>query len=237
METIKNRRSIRKYKNKEIPAPLLDELLETAARAQTMGNLQLYSVVVTRDEAMKERLAPAHFNQPMVKGAPVVLTFCADFNRTSQWCRCTHACLEVVAVLLSCASVFSIVEKLLGLKGSHTCINYYISGEIKNTLKKTGCDIKHQTNSRGESLEIPDVRNGCCKFNVTHSLTAHLLGGYLNSALLADLALEADSLILSAMAFPVFSRAKDPFAEKTVGFRFKSTVIDCFSLSNLAVRP
>jgi FMN reductase [NAD(P)H] len=43
-------------------------------------------VVVTRDAAMKERLAPAHFNQPMVKGAPVVLTFCADFNRTTQWC-------------------------------------------------------------------------------------------------------------------------------------------------------
>ena len=91
METIKNRRSIRKYKNEEIPAPLLDELLETAARAQTMGNLQLYSVVVTRDEAMKERLAPAHFNQPMVTSAPVILTFCADFNRFSKWCRCRQA--------------------------------------------------------------------------------------------------------------------------------------------------
>ena len=52
-----------------------------------MGNLQLYSVVVTRDAAMKERLAPAHFNQPMVKEAPVVLTVCADFNRTSVWAR------------------------------------------------------------------------------------------------------------------------------------------------------
>lgn len=91
METIKKRRSIRKYKNEEIPASLLNELLETAARAQTMGNLQLYSVVVTRDNTMKERLAPAHFNQPMVKGAPAVLTFCADFNRTSQWCRCRKA--------------------------------------------------------------------------------------------------------------------------------------------------
>ena len=86
METIKNRRSIRKYKSEEVQAELLNQLLETAARAQTMGNLQLYSVVVTRDEGMKERLAPAHFNQPMVKGAPVVLTFCADFNRTTQWC-------------------------------------------------------------------------------------------------------------------------------------------------------
>lgn len=87
METIKQRRSIRRYTREDVPAELLNELLETAARAQTMGNLQLYSVVVTRDADMKERLAPAHFNQPMVKGAPVVLTFCADFNRTSLWCR------------------------------------------------------------------------------------------------------------------------------------------------------
>ena len=91
METIRKRRSIRKYLAKDVPADLLDELLETAARAQTMGNLQLYSVVVTRDQAMKEQLSPAHFNQPMVKGAPVVLTFCADFNRTTQWCKCRKA--------------------------------------------------------------------------------------------------------------------------------------------------
>ena len=34
---------------------------------------------------MKTKLAPAHFNQPMVCGAPVVLTFCADFRRTTLW--------------------------------------------------------------------------------------------------------------------------------------------------------
>ncbi len=49
--------------------------LKKAFRASTMGNMQLYSVIVTRDKQMKERLAPAHFNQPMVTGAPVVLTF------------------------------------------------------------------------------------------------------------------------------------------------------------------
>ena len=48
-----------------------------------MGNLQLYSVVVTRSEELKAKLAPAHFNQPMVTGAPVVLTFCADYRRTT----------------------------------------------------------------------------------------------------------------------------------------------------------
>lgn len=87
MESINNRRTIRKYKQEDISASLLNDLLEKAFRASTMGNMQLYSVIVTRDKQMKERLAPAHFNQPMVTGAPVVLTFCADFNRFSKWCR------------------------------------------------------------------------------------------------------------------------------------------------------
>ena len=85
-DSIKTRRSIRKYKAEDVEPRLLDHLLELAARTQTMGNLQLYSVVVTRSPEMKQRLAPAHFNQPMVTQAPVVLTICADFNRTTLWC-------------------------------------------------------------------------------------------------------------------------------------------------------
>lgn len=91
MDFIKNRRTIRKYKQKELPNELLNQLLEEAFRASTMGNMQLYSVVVTRSSELKAKLAPAHFNQPMVTGAPVVLTFCADFNRFSKWCHLRQA--------------------------------------------------------------------------------------------------------------------------------------------------
>ncbi len=87
MENVKQRRTIRKYTTQDIAPELLNELLETSSRASTMGNLQLYSVVVTRDAEMKKKLAPVHFNQPMVMNAPVVLTFCADFRRTSTWCN------------------------------------------------------------------------------------------------------------------------------------------------------
>ena len=86
MTSIVNRRTIRKYKKDDIPAEKLEALLFQASRAATMGNMQLYSVVVTRSEEMKEKLSPLHFNQPMVKNAPVVLTFCADFNRFTKWC-------------------------------------------------------------------------------------------------------------------------------------------------------
>ena len=75
MESLKQRRTIRKYQQKDISSDLLNDLLETSFRASTVGNMQVYSVIVTRDADRKARLAPAHFNQPMVKTAPAVLLF------------------------------------------------------------------------------------------------------------------------------------------------------------------
>ena len=91
MKHLLTRRTIRKYSTEQVSDELLNRLMNEAARTQTMGNLQLYSVVVTRAEELKAKLSPAHFNQPMVKQAPVVLTICADFNRTSTWARCRKA--------------------------------------------------------------------------------------------------------------------------------------------------
>ncbi len=91
LTSLKERRTIRQYLHKEIDNELLNELLETAFRAPTTGNMQVYSVVVTRSAENKAKLAPAHFNQPTVTSAPVVLTFCADFNRFIKWCETNQA--------------------------------------------------------------------------------------------------------------------------------------------------
>jgi nitroreductase len=81
------RKSIRKYSSKPIGDDLLNDLLNKGFRASTTGNMQVYSIIVTRDDTKKKELSPLHFNQKMVTEAPVVLTFCADFNRFSKWCR------------------------------------------------------------------------------------------------------------------------------------------------------
>lgn len=91
MKNLLTRRTIRQYSLREVSDELLHRLLTEASRTQTMGNLQLYSVIITRAYDKKLQLAPAHFNQPMVTQAPVVLTICADFNRTSTWARCRKA--------------------------------------------------------------------------------------------------------------------------------------------------
>jgi len=84
-ETMLTRRTIRKYSSRAIPEALLEELLQAGVRASNTGNMQLYSVVVTRSAEQKAALTPAHFSQTMVTEAPVALTFCADANRFVRW--------------------------------------------------------------------------------------------------------------------------------------------------------
>jgi nitroreductase len=91
METIFNHRSIRKYTSEPIPTDLLNTILEAGTRASTTGNMQVYSIIVTTDTAIKEKLWESHFKQNMVMQAPVVLTFCADFNRFNLWCEQRNA--------------------------------------------------------------------------------------------------------------------------------------------------
>jgi nitroreductase len=91
INTILNHRSIRRYKEKSIGKTLLTGILTAASRASTTGNMQVYSIVVTTDKELKEKLWEAHFKQNMVNQAPVILTFCADFNRFNKWCRQRNA--------------------------------------------------------------------------------------------------------------------------------------------------
>jgi nitroreductase len=88
---LKNRTSIRQYTDENVTDELLSELLEASFRSSNTGNMQLYSVVVTRNEDIKKELAPCHFNQAMIVQAPIVLTFCADFNRFTKWCEYNKA--------------------------------------------------------------------------------------------------------------------------------------------------
>ena len=91
MKTLLEHRSIRRYQDKKIPDEMLNLIVEAGIRASTTGNMQVYSIINTTDQRLKEKLAPAHFNQPMVMNAPNVLTFCADFNRFKQWCKLSGA--------------------------------------------------------------------------------------------------------------------------------------------------
>jgi nitroreductase len=79
-------RSIRRFEDRAIDPALVDHVLEQAlAGSSSSGNLNMVSVVKTRDPERKQRLYELHFEQPMVLQAPLVLSFCADSYRTREW--------------------------------------------------------------------------------------------------------------------------------------------------------
>lgn len=86
LHTILGHRTIRKYKSDPLPDTILEQILKAAIRAPTTGNMQVYSIIVSKEEESRKRLWDLHFKQNMVLQAPVLLTFCADFNRFNTWC-------------------------------------------------------------------------------------------------------------------------------------------------------
>ena len=143
LDFFNNRKTIRSYNDKKINPQLLNDMIKAAACAPTTGGMQLYSVIVTTDDNMKQRLAPCHFNQPMITNAPVVLTFCADFNRFNKWClqsdakpgfnnfeSFTAAVLDTTAF----AQQFNTIAELNGLGCCYVGTTTYNAKEIAEVL-------------------------------------------------------------------------------------------------------
>lgn len=138
-----DRATVRDYSDKDINSNTLDEMIEAASHAPTTGGMQLYSVVVTRDKAMKEKLAPCHFYQPMVTSAPVVLTFCADFNRFVSWCKASNAepgydnfqsLISAILDVTIFAQQFNTIAEMNGLGCCYLGTTTYNAQEIAEVL-------------------------------------------------------------------------------------------------------
>jgi hypothetical protein len=127
--------------------------------------MQVYSIIITRDSEMRRRLAPFHFNQPMVSEAPVVLTFCADFNRFNKWCILRNAepgydnflsfmTAAIDALLVAQTVCISAESKGLGI--CYLGTTTYMAHEIIKLLKLPAGVVPVTTVTMGWPDEIPE---------------------------------------------------------------------------------
>ena len=77
LELMQKRRSVRSFKDKEIPEEILDKILEAIRIAPSAGNIQSYKIKIIRDKETKEKLVKASFGQKFIAQAPVVIAFLA----------------------------------------------------------------------------------------------------------------------------------------------------------------
>jgi nitroreductase len=95
-EAIKNRRSIRRYRNDPIDDKTIESVLEAAHWAPSWGNTQCWRFIVVRDSGTKTRLADTltktrvdtewvdNAAASAIKQAPVLIVFCAQMGQAGH---------------------------------------------------------------------------------------------------------------------------------------------------------
>ena len=166
MDLLKSHRSIRKYLAKSIPDSILEDILDCGIRSSNTGNMQLYSVIVTKDILKKELLSPLHFNQPMIKNAPVVLTICLDLNRFMKWCEINNTNTDFYNLLwllngMIDASILAqnicIAAESYELGICYLGTTLYNAPEISEVLHLPSGVIPVTTLTLGYPEEVPDL--------------------------------------------------------------------------------
>lgn len=86
LKEIATHRSVRRFLRRDIAPEVLTDILHAATHASTVGNMQLYSIVVTIDSRVRRELAVDSVDESAAEEAAVLLVFCADVHRFSKWC-------------------------------------------------------------------------------------------------------------------------------------------------------
>ena len=92
-EAIAHRKSVRSFKDKDVPEEIISRLLEAARLAPSASNRQEWRFIVVRDQATRKELSVAARGQKFVGEAPVVLACCAETD--SHVMACGQLCYPI----------------------------------------------------------------------------------------------------------------------------------------------
>lgn len=81
LKSLHERKSVRVFQDRNISDDDKQTILLAAMSAPTAGNQQLYTILDITDQTIKDKLAVSCDNQPFIAKAPMVLIFCADFQK------------------------------------------------------------------------------------------------------------------------------------------------------------
>ncbi len=83
-EVLKERKSVRKFKNLDVPWYIISECLEAAIEAPSSGNVQNWRFTVVRNRATIEKIAKLCDEQYWLLKAPVLIVVCSDLVKIKR---------------------------------------------------------------------------------------------------------------------------------------------------------
>ncbi|MEM7345721.1 MAG: nitroreductase family protein [Chloroflexota bacterium] len=184
IELAQRHRSIRSFTEQTIDDTLLQELLMAGLRSSSSGNMQTWSVIVTKDEANKHKLYEAHVRQGMILEAPLVLTFCADVFRLREWIRVNDAKQSFDDLLgfltgavdaVIAAQTISLAAESVGLGICYMGTTWWAADQIIDILELPEGVFPVTSLVIGYPAEAPELRDRLPLDLVVHQETYHRL--------------------------------------------------------------
>ncbi|RKR72468.1 oxygen-insensitive NADPH nitroreductase [Marinobacter nauticus] len=84
IELLKSHRSIRKFKDQQVPRELFEELIRAGQSAATSNHVQAYSIIHVVNPENRRKIAELAGGQPYVANSSDFLVFCADMKRATE---------------------------------------------------------------------------------------------------------------------------------------------------------
>lgn len=81
---VMSRHAARKFDGKQIEQAKVDKLLDIIRYAPSSYNIQPWAIKIISDQATKDKLAPAAWNQPQITTCSHLLVFCANTDIVSH---------------------------------------------------------------------------------------------------------------------------------------------------------
>lgn len=100
---ILNRRSIRKFENKEVPEEIVTILLHAAMNAPSACNQRCWHFVVVRNQDIKDQLSQIHGGYHAIKNAPVSILVCGEPKAATLPSFWEHDCAAAAENILIAA--------------------------------------------------------------------------------------------------------------------------------------
>lgn len=85
LDVIRDRRSVRRFRDKKLSSETIESLFEAASWAPSAGNVQSCELIVVRDGETRKKLAVAALDQGFVSDAPIVFVFCANQYKIQRY--------------------------------------------------------------------------------------------------------------------------------------------------------
>jgi len=154
-ECIKTRRSIRKYKVKEIDWEKIVRIVDAGKFAPSAGNIQNWKFVVVRDDSVREKLSAAAFDQDWMNDAPVHIVVVGEPSKAQRFYGARGERLYTIQGCAAAVENMLLVAYELGL-GS-CWVGAFDEGKVKRVLNMTEDVVPQAIITIGYADEKPDM--------------------------------------------------------------------------------